>query len=274
MAGLTGKEIIDILNVGRRDGFQGKNLTRANLQDADLAGYNFVNVLMDGANLAGADLTGAHMDLVHLTRANLTNAKLEKAVMNGAKLDGADLTGAKLQNSYLNSAHLTSAKLTGANLTGASLHDALLTGAILDNANLTNASLQGAHLNRASVKTTNLTGAILDRADIAGANFTGTMLLHEQLYRAQNADKAKLPVGMNAPVKDGNSKIYAVIDDRIGDGMELSLLINHLIEFYRDEQNNKSKKMDLGRLEMMRKKQKELALKVMAKAKEFIDFPI
>ena len=85
--------------------FQGCNLAFANLQGANLAGFNFMGANLGFANLSGANLQGA----------NLRNANLGLTNLSGANLQGANLSGANLGLANLTNANLKGAMTTGAN---------------------------------------------------------------------------------------------------------------------------------------------------------------
>ncbi|MEH2003901.1 pentapeptide repeat-containing protein [Nostoc sp.] len=98
------------------------------------------NVKKPGIQLSKAELNKANLQEIFLTKANL----------QGAFLQGAKLQGAFLQRAYLQEAHLLGAYLQGTNLTDAKLQGAYLQytylqGAILRDANLQGTNLQGAH---------------------------------------------------------------------------------------------------------------------------------
>ena len=77
-----------------------RDLTSANLPDANLYLANLTNANIPDANLTNANLYLANLTNANLTRAdlylaNLTNANLTRADLTGANLTRADLTGAK-----------------------------------------------------------------------------------------------------------------------------------------------------------------------------------
>jgi hypothetical protein len=110
----------------------------------DLFGADLSEVALDGwVNLREADLT----------RANLQGAQLWHAILHGANLREAHLEGAYLQEASLERAHLEGAHLEGAHLEKAfliwaNLQEAHLEGAHLQQALLTWANLQEAHLEK------------------------------------------------------------------------------------------------------------------------------
>jgi serine/threonine-protein kinase len=105
---------------GRRN-FALHNLSRLELQRADLQNVNFYSSKLDRTNLQEANLFNSNFALVSLTQANLKKANLSRAYLSQANLEEADLRGADLSYADLNNANLRGANLCGANLTGAKL---------------------------------------------------------------------------------------------------------------------------------------------------------
>ena len=172
----------------------GSELSKARLQDINLAGAQ-----LQGANLKDAQLQGTNLIGAHLQEADLTGAQLQGAFLMKAQLQGADLNGAQLQGAYLNDAQLQSADLTAANLQsahleGAQLQEAFLynaglqgvygEGAQLQRANLTGADLQGARLGGVQLQGADLTGADLQGARLGGVQLQGADLRGAQLQNA------------------------------------------------------------------------------------------
>jgi hypothetical protein len=116
------------------------------LERANLAGANFCDADLRGANLSGADLTGALFRNADLRGANLTQVRVGGAYFFLSDLREANLSGAFLFSDSFDSADLTDANLTGANLTGAYLAEAKLVRTTLTYANLQSTYLGGADL--------------------------------------------------------------------------------------------------------------------------------
>jgi hypothetical protein len=95
------------------------HIPKANMFEATLHDFYFVN-----ANLAGAYLFHADLRSAILNNANLTGATLLDANLTGANLYAANLTGANLKGADLIGANLTGADLTGAIVTQAQLDQA------------------------------------------------------------------------------------------------------------------------------------------------------
>jgi uncharacterized protein YjbI with pentapeptide repeats len=154
-------------------------LNKANLDGAQLT----------GADLTEADLTKAHLSGADLFLANLTEANLAEANLFGADLTGANLTKANLTGASLMLANLTEADLTGANLERVDLTMANLTEAKLERAKLVGADLEGAKLGGAGLagadlKLANLTKADLTGADLAGADISYSTLVETNFTNA------------------------------------------------------------------------------------------
>jgi uncharacterized protein YjbI with pentapeptide repeats len=145
------------------------DLTRLDLRNARLPGFD-----LTGATLSYSDLDGAV-----LTGADLTGAEMIQVSLQAAALDRAEMAGAKLA-----SADLRFVRLDEANLAGSSLADARL-----DLASLRNANLEGANFERTSLLGTNLTGANLKGADLS----TAVGLTEAQIATAIVDDATRLP---------------------------------------------------------------------------------
>ena len=166
------------------------------------------------ANLDGADLHGAILYQANLTKANLISADL-----SGANLTKANLSGAKLNGANLNRANLTKANLSGTKLHGANLTKASLSGADLTYANLSRAILIEAFLKHATLVETDLTEADLTGCLVYGVSAWGLKLenakqqnlvitdLHEPEITVDNIEVAQFIYLMLH-----NQKIRDVID--------------------------------------------------------------
>ena len=118
------------------------------LLKSDVAAWNKYRITMDTL----PDMTRANLNGANLTRAILHGANLTRAGLNGANLTRANLNGAELIRANLNDADLTRAELNGANLNGANLNGANLNGAELNSAELNSANLNGANLENTNVR--------------------------------------------------------------------------------------------------------------------------
>lgn len=197
----------------------GMNLAGRYLENAELAGVNFVEANLRGANLAGADLqdadfSGAILTDVNLEKANLRGAKLlgvnfTRANLGGVILDETDMSGSDLIDTNLTKVDLTKTKLRGvffsnsklvganlsktnlagvtligANLNGANLNGVNLAGALLSQADLSGAQLQNSELSGAWLNLTNLIGADLSQANLDGASLIGANLASANLFES------------------------------------------------------------------------------------------
>jgi uncharacterized protein YjbI with pentapeptide repeats len=174
---------------------KGRDLTEANLTNADVRQIDFSSATLNRANLVGAWATAASFFGAHLLGAQLGIAQLQGVQLNGAELYGASLFGArlqgasldlaKLQGAWLDFARLQGASLGLAQLEGASLKSALLQGTELDGAQLQGALLDGAQLQGASLRDAQLEGASLEnvyvwRADARKATWANTRVFNQQ----------------------------------------------------------------------------------------------
>jgi uncharacterized protein YjbI with pentapeptide repeats len=140
---------------------KGRDLTGADLSEADVRHVDFTGAILNRANLRGAWANKATFDNAQLHGAWLASAQLQGASLHGAQLQGAALVDAQLQGAWL----------AAAQLHGASLENAQLQGATLVNAQLQGARLDIARLQRASFDSAGLQSASLDGAQLQGASF-------------------------------------------------------------------------------------------------------
>ena len=110
---------------GRRD-FSSHNLSRGDLQNAELGGSIFRESRLEKTKLQGADLSGADFAKADLTDADLRDASLSRAYFHATNLSRVDFR----------KADLTSANFTNANVAGANFCVANLSGAKIDSAQL------------------------------------------------------------------------------------------------------------------------------------------
>lgn len=152
-----------------------------------------------GAKLSGATLRAARLQRCDFTRANLRAADLRESNLEGAILDYAIVRSARCDGAILTWARLVEADFTGAGLRGSRLERADLQRANfaetdLREADLRGANLAGASLTGADLRNAVLSDAVLDEADLRGADLRGATIEDEQLYRATNTGKARLPL--------------------------------------------------------------------------------
>ncbi len=108
---LTGADMSQA-NLKEKD-LSGRNLKQANLSYADLTDSFLHKIILEDANLKGANLFRAN-----LLGANLRNANLQETNLIGADFSGADLSGANLTGAKIGFGNKIMVKLTGAKLTG------------------------------------------------------------------------------------------------------------------------------------------------------------
>lgn len=154
------------------------DLTRADLERAQLAAADLTEAKLEGAQLADADLTRAN-----LSGANLEGAEVKRAVftradltsVRGKRLDfrGADLCGARCGGADLHAANLACVHLDNASFERASLRYCVFEGARLNGADFSRADLSYARFAGTDLRTAKWTGAVLDGAWLAGCNLEG-----------------------------------------------------------------------------------------------------
>ncbi|MEE9588914.1 MAG: pentapeptide repeat-containing protein [Hyphomicrobiaceae bacterium] len=175
----------------------GRDFTRALLDQAELAAANLSHATLNHASLVGADLTeanlsGASLRFATAPIAGLAAADLSRADLQLACFDQANLSAANLSGAVLDHADFFGANLANANLKGASLRFAALDEAKLDTADLSGADLRYARFNQADLTSANLSGSFLDYADFSGANLADANLCGAHLRYAKNLTPTQL----------------------------------------------------------------------------------
>lgn len=115
-------DVLTYYTKGRRD-FTCHNLSRLDLQNADLTGCIFRESKLDKSSFQGATLVDADFAKASLVESVLRDARLSRAYFHGANLTKADLRKADLSGANLKNANLHGANLCGANLSGAKIDD-------------------------------------------------------------------------------------------------------------------------------------------------------
>lgn len=180
---------------GYRLGLERARLHALNLYFRDLTGADLADAQLQGANLFGAKLQGANLWGAELKGAYLRHAQLQGADLNNAQLQGADLSKAKLHGANLAVAKLHGADLAEAQLQGADLAETQLQGAILEDAQLQGADLRFAKFDRSTrTQAANFSGSACVRVD-----FTDSTITLEQLESMFGDASTKLPDGLTRP---------------------------------------------------------------------------
>lgn len=177
----------------------------ANLDGADLAGFDFSNRYLAGIRLESANLEGANFASTDLNNATLWGASAKgirsggvtgwpnrfptgdwtlskgylvgpEADVSGADLRGASFFAARFPGADFSGADLTDADLFAAKLMGADFTDAVLDGINLGGADLTGTTFDGASLDAADLAATVLFGASLADTDLTDASLMSAVL--------------------------------------------------------------------------------------------------
>jgi uncharacterized protein YjbI with pentapeptide repeats len=168
----------------------------------ELAGCNFTDINLSGADLSQSDLTGATFADAVLTGADLDNADFTDVVLDGADLTGAalNLDGASYGGvSAVGTALPTGYVVVGGYLLGygADLSGGDFTGAVLNYTSLTDDNFTGADFAGVDVDHTDFTGSDFTGADLDGANFSSTTL------SGVTWDNTTCPDGTNSDADSG-----------------------------------------------------------------------
>ena len=166
---------------------------------AILSGLNLSRVNLDFANLIEANLSGAN-----LSEANLSNAKLIEANLSNANLLGTDLSDANLIEADLSRAILIGADLSTANLLSTDLSNANLSYANLSGANLLSTDLSNANLSYADLSHIDPYDADLNYSNLSDteltlitASVTGAVRPKQEQIEQALLCSTKLPKGID-----------------------------------------------------------------------------
>ncbi|HZU98509.1 MAG TPA: pentapeptide repeat-containing protein [Planctomycetota bacterium] len=157
-----------------------RDLEKAELEDAFLAGADLKGANLEYATLSCADVASARFDEARLSAAILTGADA-----SGASFDRADMGGATLKDAQLYGASFRAAKLNGAWLTNASAEGACFAGAVLVGARVGAGAFQRADFTDASLRGATIGGTELAEADFTGADMNAAQLLDLDLRESR-----------------------------------------------------------------------------------------
>ncbi|MFN8472774.1 MAG: pentapeptide repeat-containing protein [Anaerolineae bacterium] len=156
----------------------------------------------------------------NLSRAELNKADLSAADLSGTNLSRANLIKANLGRADVNHANLTRGNLIEANFSEASLIRADFSRANLIRADFSRSDLRQADFSKSNLIGANLTEANLTAADFSRANLIGARVSQEQLAAARSLKGATLPDGMKAPEDEKAEHQTSGNRDAQGEGAE------------------------------------------------------
>ncbi len=150
---------------------------------------------LSGAELKNAQWAGINLTDSMMERVNLSRADLSGALLKGTRLEGARLHGTNLQGSDMSFAWGMKADFSGANLSRMNGSRAKLMEANLEEADVSGIRLEGANLERTNFARTrgalaSFRGAELDRTVVTEADFSGADFCDAQI-RIVNLREAK-----------------------------------------------------------------------------------
>jgi uncharacterized protein YjbI with pentapeptide repeats len=204
-------------------------LDEADLSAAMIDNAQFMRVSLERVDFSGASLEATCFMDVPMTAARFRQARLSRCLFIKARAAGADFEAADLQRTtFLGQADLTKArfalatgadcafqeaKLSGADFAGARFDRATFQKSDLSGASLARASLRGAVLSGATLVGADLIAVNLLKAQLRKADLSGARLIHANLYGA-NLDNAVL---LAADLSGANlTKTYLAIDSHAG----------------------------------------------------------
>ena len=166
----------------------GTDLSKANLQAAELGysnfkGANFRGAFMFNANLHGADLSGADLTDAFMVMTTLRNANLEGAIIKNTDFSGAIWTnGIRCRRKSIDTCYFSDRqRLEEANICDqCQLYRSNFEGKTFKNVNFTKAILTEVNFKFAKLidcdfTAANLKGSKMDGAEITGSNFEGAI---------------------------------------------------------------------------------------------------
>jgi uncharacterized protein YjbI with pentapeptide repeats len=187
MVSINEKRLLPPYGGARTQVLRNRNLTCAELPEADLRRVDLTGARLSEANLMRADLSGALLNSASLDSAGLSSAIFDGASLAQAQLQSANLMGAQLRGVVMRDAQLAGGFLYAALLSGANLERSDLKAAMLDSAELQGATLTDTHLEGSSFN-----GAHLEGAQLSGANISGASLRLAQLQGSDLADSVSV----------------------------------------------------------------------------------
>ena len=191
--------------------FNGADLSRLDLQDAQFRNCSFRDTCLFAASLArtqcqrcragqadfaSADLVDAHFDSCDLNNTIWRRARMASATFNGCKLTGAHFEevgqlGLVLRNSLMVGAYCCRMSFHKARLVGIDFQDADLSGCDFREAVFEDCSIRHAHLTD-----TRFEGADLRGADIAGVKLSNARLFKGATISHRQAAELMLELGL------------------------------------------------------------------------------
>lgn len=143
--------VLDLRHVDK--GLAGANLPFAVLPEANLAGLDLSEIVLQGASLEGANFDGADLSYANLEGASCATARFHQATLLRTDLLGVDLREAHFEGAILQLADMLGGILTDAKFQGAQLKDCRLGAAMLNRTNLSGAYVSGLRLQGAELDT-------------------------------------------------------------------------------------------------------------------------
>ena len=205
IGGATGPLIFDQCD------FNGADLSRLDLQDAEFRNCTFLETSLYAAKLArtrwhrcragqadfeSADLVDARFDTCDLNNSIWRRSRLASAAFTGCKLTGSHFEevgqlGLTFENSLLAGAYCTRMNFKKARLVGLDFQDADLSGCDFREAVFEESSLRHAHL-----KDAHFEGADLRGADITGIKLGNPKLFKGAIISSRQAAEMMLELGL------------------------------------------------------------------------------
>lgn len=172
-----------------------------NLENWNLSGANFENVILSnailvGTNLSNADLSKSNLEQIHFINVDLTESNLYNVNLSHSNMKRVQLLEANMELSNLDSCFIYECNIECAELGCSNLHNVTMIKTCLYGT-----TMQGANLTYSTVKECDFTETEFKEADLSGTAFINSNLDEADLRRAQYCldvrYETKFPEGFN-----------------------------------------------------------------------------
>ena len=172
-----------------------------NLENWNLSGANFENVILSnailvGTNLRNADLSKSNLEQIHFINVDLTESNLYNVNLSHSNMKRVQLIDANMKLSNLDSCFIYECNIECAELGCSNLHNVTMIKTCLYGT-----TMQGVNLTYSTVKECDFTETEFKEADLSGTVFINSNLDEADLRRAQYCldvrYETKFPEGFN-----------------------------------------------------------------------------
>lgn len=200
----------------------GTDMTRANLNGANLRGSSLDEAIISSASLGGVSLQDASIMRSFGESVDMSSANVRNATFSESRLPEVDMRGARGEMLQANGAFMAGADFAGADLSFAEFQHADLSlsrfdGAILVGANLSHANLDGATFLKADLDHAILIGQDVDGLRAEGASGVRDIFASEEDYPWGSAMRLREYVERRINLSPANATPADVVSDHAED---------------------------------------------------------